>query len=68
MTTKKAYSKHRPALDYFLIFGYITYMHILDEKRKKVDDKGKKYIILRISKQSKAYKLFNSIAVKMVIN
>lgn len=50
------------------MFRCIEYAHIPDEKRVKLDDKGKKYVFLRISEQSKAYKLFNPMTGKIVIN
>ncbi|TXG69126.1 hypothetical protein EZV62_004061 [Acer yangbiense] len=37
-----------------------------DEKRKKLNDKGQKYVFLGVSEASKAYKLFNPLTKKIV--
>ena len=42
MTLEEAWSGRKPAIDHFKIFGCIAYAHILDEKRKKLDDKGER--------------------------
>jgi len=55
-------------VDHFRIFGCIAYAHVLDEKRKKLDDKGDKCMFLWVSKDSKAYKLYNPITKKIMIN
>ncbi|KAL5836714.1 hypothetical protein ACOSQ3_013883 [Xanthoceras sorbifolium] len=68
MTPEEAWSGNRPAIDHFRIFGCIAFAHILDEKRKKLDDKGEKCIFLGVSKQSKAYKLYNPKTKKIVIS
>ena len=41
-------------------------MHVLDEKRKKLDDKGEKCVFLSVSEASKANKLFNPLIKKIV--
>lgn len=43
-------------------------MHILDQKRSKLDDKGEKCIFLSVSKHSKTYKLYNLVTKKIVIS
>ncbi|KAK2970503.1 hypothetical protein RJ640_013575 [Escallonia rubra] len=68
MTPEEAWSGRRPAVDYFRIFGCISYAHIPDEKRKKLVDKGEKCIFLGVSDQSKAYKLYNPSTKKIVIS
>ena len=49
MTLEEAWAEHKLAIDHFRIFGCITYAHIPDEKRKKLDDKGVKCVFLRVS-------------------
>ena len=41
---------------------------MLDEKRKKLDDKGEACIFVGYNGHSKAYKLYNSISKKIMIN
>jgi len=65
-TPEEAWSGRKPAVDHFKIFGCIAYTHVLDEKRKKLDDKGEKCVFLSISECSKAYKLFNPLTKRIV--
>lgn len=50
------------------MFGCIAYAYILDEKKRKLDDKGEKCFFLGVSEQSKAYKLYNPSTKKIVIS
>ena len=44
MTPQEAWSGRKPAVDHFRIFGCISYAHIPDEKRKKLEDKSLKCV------------------------
>ena len=66
MTPEEAWSGRKPTVDYFKIFGWITYAHIPDEKRKKLDHKEEKFVFFGVSEVSKAYKLFNPLSKKIV--
>lgn len=68
MTPEEAWSRQKPSVDYFRIFGCVAYAHVPDQKRIKLDDKGEKCIFLGVSNQSKAYKLYNPITKKIVIS
>ena len=68
MTLEEAWSGRKPAVDHFIIVGCIAYAHVPDEKRKKLDDKGKKYVFRGISEESKACKLINPITKKIIIS
>lgn len=68
MTPEEAWNGLKPNIDHFRIFGCVTFAHIPDEKRKKLDDKGEKCIFLGVSEQSKAYKLYNPLTKKIVIS
>ncbi|KAK1587882.1 hypothetical protein Q3G72_017858 [Acer saccharum] len=50
------------------IFGCISYAHISDEKRKKLDDKGVKCVFLGVSEESKVYKLYNLVTKRIIIS
>lgn len=58
MTLGEAWSEGRPTVDHFKIFGCIAYLDVPDEE-KNFDAKSEKCVFLRVSKISKAYKLFN---------
>ena len=60
-------SGHKPSVAHLRVFDSITYFHIPDEKRKKLDDKFEKCIIVTYSKRFKVYKIYNPITKKLVI-
>ena len=49
-------------------FGCLVYAHVLDELRKKLDNKGHKCIFVGYSEDTKSYKLYNPIANKVIIS
>ena len=65
---EEAWSGCKPAVDHFRVFGCIAYVHIPDEKRRKLNDKGVKCIFLGVSDHSKSYKLYDPIIKKIVIS
>ncbi|RZB58177.1 putative magnesium transporter NIPA9 isoform A [Glycine soja] len=68
MTPKEAWSGRKPYVNHFKKFGCIAFAHVPDQKRKKPDDKAKKYVFIGVSETSKAYKLFNPSTKKIVIS
>ncbi|KAH9781357.1 hypothetical protein KPL71_008429 [Citrus sinensis] len=68
ITPEEAWSGCKPTVDHFRVFGCIAYVHVLDEKRRKLDDKGVKCIFLSVNDHSKAYKLYDPIIKKIVIS
>ena len=68
MTPEEAWSGRKPTVDHFRIFGCIAYAHIPNEKMRKLENKGEKCIFLGVSEKSKAYKLYNSSTMKIVIS
>ena len=53
-----------------LIFEYlgVSYAHVLDNKRTKLDSKSLKCVLLGISKESKAYRLYDPLSQKIIIS
>ena len=49
------------------VFGCVIYAHVLDEIRKKLDKKGQKCIFIGYSEDTKAYKLYDPVASKVII-
>ena len=56
-TAKEAWSGRKPTLDHFEVFGYDAYVHIAEKKRKKLDKKTHKCMMVSYSESSNAYKL-----------
>ena len=68
MTPEEAWSGRKPAVDHFRVFGCIAYVHVPDPKRKKLDNKGEKCVLLGVSEESKAYRLYNPLTKKICIS
>jgi hypothetical protein len=49
----------KPNLRHLRVFGSITYVHIPKEKRRKLDAKAKKCILVGYSNEQKGYKCYN---------
>jgi hypothetical protein len=58
--------KHNVA--HLKVFGCVTYAHVPDELRKKLYNKGQKCIFFGYSDDTKAYKLYDFIARKVIIS
>ena len=50
------------------VFGCVVYAYVLDELRKKLDNKGEECIFFGYNDESKAYKLYNPLIKKVIIN
>ena len=67
MTPEEAWSCVKPNVD-FGGFGRIGHVHVLDGKRKKFDDKSFQCVLLGMSEESKAYRLFDPVSKKIVVS
>src|SRR5262249_32519737 len=68
MTPEEAWSGVKPNVDYFRVFGCIGHVHVSDSKRKKLDDKTFQCVLLGISEESKAYRLYDPASKKIVVS
>jgi len=68
MTPEEAWSGVKPLVQHFRFFGCTAYVHVPDSQRKKLDDKSTKCILLGLSEESKAYKLYDPKSKKVVID
>lgn len=55
-------------MEHFRVFGCISYVHVPDNTRIKLDDKSLKCIFLKFSEESKAYRLFDPISQKIIVS
>ena len=67
-TPEECWSGIKPCVDYFRVWGCTGDVHVSDIKRTKLDDKSYKCVLLGFSDESKAYRLFDPIAKKIVIS
>lgn len=68
ITPEEAWSGRKPSVHFFKVFGCIAYAHIPDPLRRKLDDKGRKCILLGVSEESIAYRLFDPLANKTLVS
>uniref|UniRef100_A0A2N9FY74 Integrase catalytic domain-containing protein n=1 Tax=Fagus sylvatica TaxID=28930 RepID=A0A2N9FY74_FAGSY len=68
MTPEEAWSGIKPNVDYFRVFGCIGHVHVSDSKRKKLDDKSFQCVLLGMSEESKAYRLYDPASKKIVVS
>jgi hypothetical protein len=54
-------------VSHFIIFGCITFSHIPEEMRKKLDNRSEKCIFIGYNEQSKAYRLYNPVTKKFLV-
>jgi hypothetical protein len=59
-------SKHNVA--HLIFFGCVTYAHVPDDVRRKLDNKGQKCIFVGYSEETKGYKLYDPVARKFIIS
>ncbi|KAL6334805.1 hypothetical protein AAG906_021773 [Vitis piasezkii] len=50
------------------VFGCISHVHIPDSKRTKLDDKSVKCVLLGVSEESKAYRLYDPVSQKIIVS
>ncbi|MCH85501.1 retrovirus-related pol polyprotein from transposon tnt 1-94 [Trifolium medium] len=68
MTPEEAWSGSKPSVHHFRIFGCLAHVHIPDKQRKKLDNKSKRCVLLGVSDESKAYKLYDPVDKKIIIS
>lgn len=68
MTPEEAWSGVKPSVHFFRVFGCIAHVHIHDSQRKRLDNKSKKCVLLGVSEESKAYKLYDPVDKKIIIS
>jgi len=68
MTPKEKFIGKKPNVSHLIMFGYIVYMHVPNEKRSKLDPKSKKCIFIGYSLEQKGYRCFSPSIRKLQVN
>lgn len=68
ITPEEAWSGVKPSVSHFRVFGCISHAHVPDSKCTKLDDKSIKCVLLGISEESKAYRLYEPISQKILVS
>jgi transposase InsO family protein len=67
-TPEEAWSGIKHKVDYFRVFGCLAHVHVPDQRRKKLDDKSMRCVLLGLSDESKAYRLFDLVSGKIIVS
>jgi hypothetical protein len=68
MTPYEAWYEKKPNVNHFRVFGCVAYVHVVDQKRQKLDPKSELCIFVGYSEQSKAYMLYNPLSNRIVVS
>ena len=68
VTPEEKWSNNKPSVDHLRIFGCIAYAMVPYERRIKLDEKSTKCVFFGLSKESKAYRLYNPTTKKILIS
>ena len=67
-TLEEAWSGSKPSIEHFRVFGCVAHVHIPNVRRTKLDAKSFTCVLLGLSEESKAYRLYDLVAKKIVIS
>ena len=67
-TPEEAWSGVKPSVEHFRVFGCISHVHVPDNRRTKLDDKGLSCILLGVSEKSKAYRLYDPTSQRIIMS
>jgi hypothetical protein len=67
-TPEEAWSGMKPTVEYFRVFGCLAHVHVPDQRRIKLDDKSILCVLLGVSDESKAYRLFDPVSKKIIVS
>lgn len=68
VTPSEKWSKHKPAVDHLKVFGCTAYTLIPYEKRTKLEEKSIPCMLFGVSKESKAYRLYDPLSKRIIIS
>ncbi|MCO5608553.1 hypothetical protein L7F22_062764 [Adiantum nelumboides] len=61
MTPEETFTWKKPNVSHFKVFGCISYVHVPDELRTKLDSKAEKCVFIGYSIEQKDYKCYNPV-------
>nr|GEY28217.1 retrovirus-related Pol polyprotein from transposon TNT 1-94 [Tanacetum cinerariifolium] len=67
-TPQEAWNGLKPTVSHLWVFGSIAYVHVLSQRRLKLDDRSEKHVFVGYDKQSKGYRLYNPVTKKVVVS
>ncbi|RDX70427.1 hypothetical protein CR513_50318, partial [Mucuna pruriens] len=67
-TPEEAWSGVKPSVHHFRVFGCVSYAHVPNQGRSKLDDRSVKHVFIGYDANSKGYKLYNPNNGKMIVS
>ncbi|KAL2251589.1 UNVERIFIED_CONTAM: Retrovirus-related Pol polyprotein from transposon TNT 1-94 [Sesamum indicum] len=67
-TPQEAWNGRKPNVSHSRVFGSITYVHVPNQERLKLDDQSVKHVFVGYEYHSKGYRLFNPTNSKVVVS
>ena len=67
-TQEEAWSGVKPSVEHFRVFGCVSHVHVPDSKRTKLDDKSLSCVLLGVSEESMAYRLYDPTSQRIIIS
>ena len=67
-TPQEIWSGKKPSVSHLKVFGSVAYGQVPSQHRTKLEDRSRKYIFIGYDEKSKAYKLFDPVNNKVVVN
>jgi hypothetical protein len=67
-TPEEAWSGVKPSVEYFKVFGCLSHVHVSDNNRTKLDDKSRGSVLLGVSAESKAYRLYDPMSQRIIVS
>lgn len=58
MTPEEAFTRKKPSIDHLWIFGFLVYIYVPKDKRKKLDPSSMKRTFFGYNSSSKAYRIY----------
>jgi len=68
VTPEEAWSEVKPLVNHFWVFCCIAHVHVLEERRTKLDNISIIYVLLGVSEELKGYILFDHVAKRIVVS
>jgi hypothetical protein len=68
MMPYETWYEKNPNVNHFRVFGFVAYVHEVDQNKQKLDPKIESFIFVGYSEQSKAYRLYNPLTNSIVVS
>ncbi|MCO5550513.1 hypothetical protein L7F22_004000 [Adiantum nelumboides] len=68
MISEEKFTRNKPDVLHFKVFGCIVYVHVPDELRTKLDPKAEKCVFIGYSGEQKCYKCYNHVTCQVRVS